>query len=70
MSEEVFCDSSLLNSINSIIYVEPYLYASSFINNTIVRIDSNGNATLFATITESTGINLNIMIYVDGHIYM
>ena len=71
MSEEIFCDSPLLQEISSIIYVEPYLYACNFNNSTIIRIDSNGNATLFATITETSGsVNLAGMVYVHGYIYV
>ncbi len=54
-TESTLIQSNLLACPNGIILVSDDLYVVSFNNNDLVKIDSDGNASVFTTIGEATG---------------
>ena len=68
MPETVFCDSSLLQLANCLLFVDGYLYACTFTNSSLVKIDSQGNAT--SLFTSPGGQQFTGMVHVNGYFYL
>ena len=76
MTELVFCNSSTLNSISSIVFDNNgYLYTSNsntlYPHSNIIKIDPSGNAVILVSQLTSPGYNPSIagLVYLNGYIY-